>query len=46
MAHVTTNLLGRDVLEDLNVVLAAGKEGECLQIRNCQKYQHQKKPQS
>ena len=29
MADLATNLLGRDVLEDLMVVLATREEGEC-----------------
>lgn len=43
VADVAT--LGRDVLEDLNVVFAAMKEGEYLQIKD-QKYRDQKNPKS
>lgn len=44
VADMATNLLGRDVLKDLNVVLAAVKE-EYLQIKD-QKYRDQKNPKS
>lgn len=41
VADVALNLLGRDILEDLSVVLLSGEEGECLQI-DFQKHQNQK----
>lgn len=42
---MATNLLGRNFLEDLNMVLANGEERECLQIEDYQNYQDQNNPQ-
>lgn len=45
VVNKATNLLGRNFLEDLNVVLANREERECLQIEDYQSYQDQKNPQ-
>lgn len=45
VADVAINLLGRDILEDLNVILSSGEEGECFQIEDFQKHQNQKNSQ-
>jgi hypothetical protein len=41
VADVATILLGRHILEDLNMVFATVEEEECLQIEDYQIYQDQ-----
>jgi hypothetical protein len=39
------NLLGRDILEALNMALSSNMENECIQIEDCDKHPPKSHPQ-